>query len=305
MSLPAKSSVQQLVDAAIEIEAESAKEAGARGYIARSLVQATLPHKDVKGSIHVRRNGHFTLTIIGHTDIGLPYGVYPRLLLIWITSEAKKTKSPVLKLGRNLSKFMDELGLIPAGGPNGTIRSLRDQMMRLFSSTVSLHYGDGVRDSEIGFRLTKAYDLWWGNGNHKQATLWSSTITLSQDFFDEIMKSSVVIDMRAVKALKRSPMALDIYCWLTYQMFKLNHPTVIRWEFLMERFGSNYAETPQGRQGFRRGFEKALIKVLGVYSAAKAVTQPNGLKLSPSPTHIPRRAKKPQLSFEIISNEIK
>jgi hypothetical protein len=94
--------------------------------MARILVQVGLPHSECEEDAFLRRNGDFSFCITAHPDVGLPYGRYPRLLLIWMTGEAVRTKSPLLQLGPTLSGFMAELGLIPAGGRWGTIGRLRD-----------------------------------------------------------------------------------------------------------------------------------------------------------------------------------
>ena len=112
---------------------------------------------------------------------------------------------------------MAELDLVPTGGRWGTITRLRDQMRRLFSCTVSCDYADKTMDVEEGYRITKSYRLWWDAKSPSQIPLWKSTVTLSTDFFQEIIERPVPVDMRALKALKRSPLALDIYCWLTYR----------------------------------------------------------------------------------------
>ena len=54
----------KIVDEALAIEAQEAKEAGALGYMARVLVQATMPHKSTPGTEFKRSNGLFTLTIL-------------------------------------------------------------------------------------------------------------------------------------------------------------------------------------------------------------------------------------------------
>jgi Tol biopolymer transport system component len=51
-------------------------------------VQATLPHSDPKTNEFVRRNGHFTLSILAPKDVGLPYGRYPRLVLAYLKGES-------------------------------------------------------------------------------------------------------------------------------------------------------------------------------------------------------------------------
>ena len=76
----------KLITEALAIEARDAKEAGALGFMARALVQATMPHKKVKGNEFTRVNGAYTLTMLSPSIIGLPYGSIPRLLLAWLTT---------------------------------------------------------------------------------------------------------------------------------------------------------------------------------------------------------------------------
>ena len=279
--------VSKLVAEALEIEAQAAKEAGALGYMARVLVQATMPHKNTPGAEFKRSNGIFTLTILSPSEVGLPYGTYPRLLLAWLTSEAVKTRKPEVVLGPTLSGFMNELGLIPAGGRWGTISRLKDQMKRLFSSYVSFRVESDMENLGVGFPVAFKYHLWWDPKSPDQAALWLSTVTLSYDFFNEIVDRPVPIDMRALKALKRSPLALDIYCWLTYRMSYLNRKTEIPWEALITQFGVGYPYTKLGVRHFKSKFLYHLRKVLVVYPAAKVDDGTYGLLLRPSKPHIP------------------
>ena len=70
-------------------------------YLPRELVQVTLPHKN-PGNIPVwrRTNGNVTVGIEPGADLktgksyGYPYGIIPRLLLFWMTTEAVRTKKP-------------------------------------------------------------------------------------------------------------------------------------------------------------------------------------------------------------------
>ena len=280
--------LSKLVDETLVIEAEEARKAGALGYMARVMVQATMPHKMVKGDVFERRNGVFSLAMIAHPRVGLPYGTYPRLLLAWLTTEAVKTRNHVIPLGPTLSGFMDQLGLIPTGGRWGTIAPLRDRMKRLFSCTISCTYEDETQDASAGFRIAREYQLWFDPKGPEQAALWNSTVTLSRDFFEEIIDRPVPLDMRAFQALKRSPMALDIYCWLTYRLSYLKKKTEIPWPGLQMQFGAGYPETPQGQRNFKKNYLKHLRSVLVIYPEAKVTDGNYGLILRPSKTHIPQ-----------------
>ena len=64
----------------------------------------------------------------------LPYGNLPRLILAWVSTEAVRTQSRELVLGKSLSEFMRTLGIYNSGGNPQT--RLRNQMRRLFGCTV-------------------------------------------------------------------------------------------------------------------------------------------------------------------------
>ena len=110
-------------------------------------------------------------------------------------------------------------------------------------------------------------------------------------FFDEITNKPVPIDLRALHALKQSPMAMDLYVWLTYRMSYLKEPAEIKWPLLQFQFGGNYIHTPQGCRNFKKKFLLQLKNVLTVYPSAKVREGLNGLVLSPSRTHVKRRSK--------------
>jgi Plasmid encoded RepA protein len=98
--------LERLIAYSLAIETESAQEAGAIGYMARALVQATMPHKRTEALFFERTNGNFTLAMSANAKVGLPYGTIPRLLVAWLTGEAVRTKERTLVLGPSLTAFM-------------------------------------------------------------------------------------------------------------------------------------------------------------------------------------------------------
>lgn len=285
-----KKDITEIMTEALAIEVEDAKKAGRLQYMARALIQATLPHKEAKTNEFYRENGLFSLTILAPSRIGLPYGSIPRLLLSWMTTEAVYTRSPVLELGPTLSAFIAELGLERTGGMRGGITRLKNQTERLFSSSISCHYNDEYSAQAKGFMIAKEYSLWWTPKAPEQLPLWKSSVTLSTDFFKEIIERPVPVDMVALRALKRSPMALDIYFWLTYRMSYLSRITTVPWPALQGQFGADYSVDTQGQRNFKKFFIKRLQAVKAIYEEAQVEPSEKGLVLKPSRPHV---AKKP------------
>lgn len=279
-------SLPALIADTLAIEAESAQTAGALGFLARAMVQATLPHKKVAGNEFERKNGAYTLHLLAPAKVGLPYGTVPRLLLAWLTTEAVRTQNRELFLGDSLSHFMHELDMVPTGGRWGSITRLKDQTARLFASTVSATYADKQSHTEAGFRLADRSTLWWDAKAPEQAGLWESSVKLSETFFAEVIAHPIPVDMRAIRALKKSPLALDIYAWMTYRASYATKPSEIPWQALAMQFGSDYRQI----RDFKAAFIDALRKVYTVYAAANFSVGEHGLVIKPTRPHVTRKA---------------
>ena len=155
--------------------------------------------------------------MVAGADNKLPYGNLPRLLLAWVCTEAVRTQSRELVMGRSLSEFMRTLGVYDSSGRTQT--RLRNQMKRLFSAHVSLVYEDEHREATAAALIADLTDFWWNPRRPDQPSLWESKIHLSEPFFNEIIQHPVPIDMNTLTALKRSPLGLDLYLWLVYRTF--------------------------------------------------------------------------------------
>jgi hypothetical protein len=172
-----------------------------------------------------------------------------------MTTEAVRTGNRELELGSSLSSFMAQLGLQATGGHWGTIPRFRDQMQRLVGAAISTRWSSDAngQNHSGGENLLVAdrFHLWWTPQKLPYGSLAKSSVTLSVNFFEQLVAAPVPLDLRAVRALKRSPLALDLYAWATRRVSYLSRPTLIPWESLRRSFGAGYADTPQGRSCFR------------------------------------------------------
>ena len=273
-----------------------------RAYSARQLVQATLPHQNPRGNPPewFRTNGAFTLSIRpGYkTDpktgerrcIGYPYGVIPRLLLFWMTTEVIQTRKRQLELADTLSGFMRELGLDPytGGGKRGDAKRLRDQMERLFTATISFDYSTEAQRSWLNMTVSSKGQLWWDPQSPDQGDLFGSWIELGEDFYHALLEAPVPVDMRTLRMLKQSPLALDLYTWLAYRCFTVNQkrtPAFISWKQLKAQIGAEYGTV----KDFKRRVKEVLRKILAIYPSLSVKDVPGGIKISPGPLFISPR----------------
>ena len=225
----------------------------------------------------------------------LPFGNLPRLLLAWVCTEAVRTGSRELVLGKSLSKFMRTLGVYSSSG--GVANRLRNQMDRLFSSTVQLIYEDERGKATVNSLIADSTAFWWNTKRPEESTLWESKIELSEKFFNEIIRHPVPLDMNTLKALKRCALGLDLYLWLTYRMFTLRAPLRLPWRHLYRQFDAAPAKTPdkQSIKFFRRKVLRELKKIKLAwpdlnYAAARGV-----LILLPSAPAIAPSSNPPRL----------
>jgi len=297
-------SQKKILDAAIDIrEHPDATEAA---FMARYLVQCTLPHSN-PGDVPVwtRSNGHLTLAITraafdakSQRLIGYPYGSIPRLLLFWLTTEAMRTQCRKIELGDTLSAFMRAVGLNPetGGGERGDAFRLRNQMRRLFGASLSFHQTNEVAGVEgerfLDMRVASKAELWWHPKAPNQVGLWNSWVELGEAFFDAITQRPVPVDLRALKALKRSPLALDLYAWSTYKTYVVSRrgrSQFVPWRGLEKQLGADYGSV----RNFKKKALLALRKIQVVYPDLRLEQESGGFRLYPSKPAIKPRPPQP------------
>ena len=262
------------------------------GFMARLLVLCSLPRSNPGNRFrYVRRNGPYTLVMSATGLHKLPYGNLPRLLLAWVSTEAVRTQSRELVLGRSLAEFMRTLGIYHnSGGRGGVQTRLRNQMNRLFGCTVSLIYEDESGFVRVTSSVADKQEFWWNERKPGERVLWESKIELGEKFFNEIIRHPVPLDMNTLTALKRSPLGLDLYLWLVYRTFSLTRPLRLSWPALYRQFGVDPAKADNRRtvDDFRKDCLRELKKIKMAWPGLNYATAKGVLILLPStPTIAP------------------
>ena len=203
-----------------------------------ALMQCSLPRRDVKTPFFQRETGLQTVRLMGQPDIGLPYGKWARLLIIYVTTQIKQTKSKEIYIGDSMREFTAlVMGDEKAAGLNYTNRlAMAEQAKRLFTTTFTVFKNeDNIQENRKEFVFEniqiaqKGYIYFSQNGD------WESKITITEEFFHNCLKHSAPVDMRIVSELQ-SPFAIDIYCWLSYRLNSVTSPIRISWSQLQGQF---------------------------------------------------------------------
>ncbi len=261
------------------------------GFMARLLALCSLPRTNPANRKEYKRiNGPYTLYMITGGGNKLPYGNIPRLLLAWVCTEAVRTQCRELVLGRSLYEFMRKLGMEDrSGGAHGERTRLKNQMRRLFHSQVELIYEDEQGERFIASRIADRGEFWWDAKQSTSPSLWDSTLRIGEEFFNEIVAHPIPLDMNTLKSLKRSPLGLDLYFWLTYRTFALKSPLRLSWRQLYRQFGADQTKANDNVtvQNFRRKVLREFKKIKMAWPDLHYRTVQGALVLSPSPSRIP------------------
>ena len=256
------------------------------GFMARLLALCSLPRSNPGNRLQYKRvNGPYTLIMYSSGAYKLPFGNIPRLLMAWVCTEAVRTQSRELLLGRSLSKFMRALGIKSnSGGARGEYTRLRNQMKRLFGCTVSLIYKDEHGEAAVNSLVARRTEFWWNERKPDDPALWDSKIELGEDLFNEIIRHPVPLDMNTLAALKRSSLGLDLYLWLVYRTFALRAPLRLSWRQVYLQFGAHPAKASDKRtvDAFRTKCLRELKKIQIAWPELNYATAKGVLILLPS-----------------------
>lgn len=287
-----KKSVKKLINKAVEIATNPAT-SNDIAFMNKSLVQANLPHSKPKSDVWSRTNGNLTLGVQAGFDFknnksyGLPYGTIPRLGLLYLITQAVRTKSRRIELGNTLNDFIREIGLNPdtGGGKRGDAKRVIEQMNRLFNARFSFtetltDQNGNTGERRLNMEVAPKSELWWNIKNTQQQSIFESWLELGEDLFNAITANPVPLDFRAAISLKQSPLALDIYILLCYEAFKAHKggkTRFIPYASLHEQMGTSYSDI----KDFKKRFKGALRKVRIVSPTIHIIEEDGGIRIVP------------------------
>jgi len=269
------------------------------GFLYSGWAQAALPHKKLPDDSHwqvqtdrvtlVVQPGLRVLPDGTANHVGVPYGSRARLILLYLQTEALRTKSREIELGRSLHDWLRRLE-IPIGGKS--MRDVRDQAERISRCRMSFQITQGNRQGLVNQSILDTA-MFVDDGDGKQGSLFIETATLSQMFYDQLNRHPVPIEEAAVRQIANNSLALDVYCWLAYRLHALSAPMPISWKALHVQFGRSVARLDHFKTYFRPTLELALA----VYPEADVEIETRGVILKPSPPPVKPKTSRLSLAF--------
>ena len=265
------------------------------GYIYSGWCQTALPHKRPADDSQPWRHDTDRITLVIHPAIrafpgekteylGVPYGAIARLILIYLQSEALRTSSRDVELGGSLRAFLRRLE-IPVGGK--TARLLREQAARISRCTMSFQGQFQGKSLLVNQTIVDRAILMESEQDNLQGSLFMEYARLSEGFFNQLRQHAVPLDEAAIRHIRNSSMALDVYCWLAYRLQSLKADRSVSWTALATQFGGGFKQ----RKHFKSAFTESLRLALAVYAQAKVEETPTGLLLKPSPPPVRKLIK--------------
>jgi hypothetical protein len=249
----------------------------------------------------IRQDGQYTLvinpkpvveTIDGHQrlhTLGVPYGSLPRLVLIHIMTEAVRTKSRQIVLGKTFTDWMRRMGFRTISyGPRGSATLIREQLDRLLACEWMIRWDSAADQGEREFgikeiKLTNEYA-----GIDRRNGAFMREIFMTEGFFDHLRQHAVPLNETAIRQIRDSATALDLYTWLAYRLPRIHpkRPTAISWQQLAVHFGNDGKNIRKFRQTVRDAWER---QVSAVYPEARADFDTTLIRLHASPAPLQQK----------------
>jgi Plasmid encoded RepA protein len=253
--------------------------------------QAALPHRRLPDDQGWQIDGERVCLIVepgmrrapsGKPEpVGVPYGSRARLILLRLQSEALRTGSREVELGKSLRDWLSRMG-IPVGG--ASFKAVRDQTERISRCRLTFEVRHGGKVGLTNQSIMESA-IFLETDEPRQGKLFAQTATLTEAFFQQLKRHPVPLEESAIRAIANNSMALDVYAWLAYRLHVLVKSTPVSWHSLKKQFGCGFARM----DNFRVSFQGSLRLALAVYRDARVSVEDAGLVLHPSRPPVPAK----------------
>lgn len=280
--------MRSLVDIAAEVMADETQRIGI-SYTGFCLT--ALPHKKLADDAPWEKKGHRVTLLVepgrlkhgGRTKLyGVPYGARARMILLYLQTQAIRTGSREVALGRSMRDWMERMGLAVGGE---TAHALREQASRISACSLKFFWEDAGSDGFERGAIVRS-GLRFQAEDSSQGSLWEDRVVLDETFYAALRDHPVPLLEAAIRQLRDRSMSLDIYVWLAWRLHSLTRLTPISWTALHAQFGTGFKAVRQ----FKPRFTEALDAALAAYPEARVELGEKAITLHPARPPIARLA---------------
>ena len=236
-----------------------------------------LPDKDGKRSVPFQ--------------MGLPYGARARLLILWMTTQARLSGSRWLTIGR-ITDWLEEAGITPH--PDAA-EAAKEQLLRLAFCRFKMMLADQGRQQTvfhsnqlISSAIFQSEDLENYAAGEIAKVRFPAGIELSEESFKTFTGSNVIpVSTSQLRQISNNAMSIDLFLYFNYKLPLITPGSteLFAWKALIRQFGNG--ETPKR---FRYVFEDSIKHSLKAYTGADVEICDEGLLMRYSP---PAEIRKP------------
>ncbi len=270
-----------LVDIAREVLADESQQIGI-SYSGFCLT--SLPHKKLSDDEIWQRRGHRVTLLVepgtmrsGNAVVkyGVPFGSRARMILLYLQTQAIRTGSREIELGKSMRSWMERMG-VAIGGE--TTRALKEQASRISACTLKFFWDGEDAESWARGAIVSAGLRFKDSGERHQSQLWDDRVVLDETFWRALRDHPVPLQERAIRELAHRSLALDVYIWLAWRCHELKGSVDISWPALNAQFNT----TGRPLKHFKPLFADAIRAATAAYPECRLEVEERGVTLHPS-----------------------
>ena len=186
------------VDAAYEVMAD---DRGKVDIAHAGFAMAALPHRRTTEAVWEREGGQIKLLVESGLDsakqpIGIPYGAVARMILLYLQTQAVKTRSREIELGASMNAWLTAMD-IPIGGK--TYQIVREQSRRISRCRLTFFRRTSTAELVTNGAFVRDAILPLDPTNAGQMPLWQEKVRLDEGFYQSLIEHPLPLRETAIR----------------------------------------------------------------------------------------------------------
>ena len=195
---------------------------------------------------------------------GVPFGCFPREILMWINNEVLEKKSKEIFLGESYSDFLRRLMPESSGELYKGYHNNKEQLLGILGMSCCIYYSIvGTEKHDIDrIIFSKEWNDSLKSTNEDVTKQWIRKIILDDKIYDEILSTNCYFNRKLISETRLSTIFLDLFMWISYLSAKINDKLKLSFDDLMVPICSSDGSKRSYKQNIQTQL-KRLQEILG------------------------------------------